>query len=63
MAIPELVMYDLESVSTLNRYQNVRTSILNMLIFNFFIIKFDVLLLSDWFDFWNMDSYYNKVQW
>ena len=34
--IPVVVRYNSESVATLYRCQNVRTSILNMLVFNFF---------------------------
>ena len=41
MVIPVVVKYDLDSVATL--YKNVRTSILNMLIFYFLITNFDVI--------------------
>ena len=44
------------------RYQNVRTSILNMFIFNFLTTIFYVIQLSDWSEFCNTDSLDNQVQ-
>ena len=42
MVIPVTVWYKLESVATLNHYQKVRMSILNLMILDIYSINYDI---------------------